>query len=111
MIGQRYHELPSEQVKEGVERRLVYTDHLMMAIIDFTGGPNAEPDPPHDHLQEQVTYIAEGEILFWMDGQHIHLKPGDTFTVPSGKPHAIQLLTPRARLVDCFTPIRDDFLR
>jgi hypothetical protein len=30
--------------------------------------------------------------------------------VPSDKPHSIQLLTKHVRLVDCFTPIRQDFL-
>jgi hypothetical protein len=32
------------------------------------------------------------------------------FLVPSGMPHSIQQLTEHVRLVDCFTPIREDFL-
>jgi mannose-6-phosphate isomerase-like protein (cupin superfamily) len=54
--------------------------------------------------------MAEGEIMFVMDGQQTHLKAGDMFLVPSGKPHSIQQLTEHVRLVDCFTPIREDFL-
>jgi len=110
MIAQKYHELPVFEINEERERRVIYTDHLMLAIIDFADGPHTEPDPPHSHPHEQVTYIAEGEILFIMDGQQMHLCQGDVFSVPSGKPHSIQLLTPRARLVDCFTPIREDFI-
>jgi quercetin dioxygenase-like cupin family protein len=45
-----------------------------------------------------------------MDGQQTHLVPGDIFLVPSGKPHSIQQLTEHVRLIDCFTPIREDFL-
>jgi hypothetical protein len=30
--------------------------------------------------------------------------------VPPDRPHRIQLLTPTARLVDTFTPLRQDFL-
>jgi hypothetical protein len=38
------------------------------------------------------------------------LKAGDMFEVPSGKLHTIKLLTEKARLVDSFSPIREDFL-
>jgi len=31
--------------------------------------------------------------------------------VPSGRPHAIQLLSARARLVDSFIPLREDLLK
>jgi mannose-6-phosphate isomerase-like protein (cupin superfamily) len=54
--------------------------------------------------------VAEGRILFIMDGKGTHLGPGDLFLVPSGRPHTIQKLTEHVRLVDCFTPVRKDFL-
>jgi quercetin dioxygenase-like cupin family protein len=111
MIGYKYAEMPAEQVKAGVDRRIAYTDNLMIVLVDFHDGPKEEPDPPHWHPHEQVTYVAEGEIIFYMDEQQIQLGPGDIFTVPPDKPHSIQLLTKHARLVDCFTPIRDDFLK
>jgi quercetin dioxygenase-like cupin family protein len=111
MAGQKYNELPVQEIKEKTERRLAFTDHLMMAIIDFDNGPAAEPDPPHSHPHEQVTYVASGEILFFLEDQPQHLCAGDVFTVPTGKMHTIQLLTKHVRLVDCFTPIREDFLK
>jgi quercetin dioxygenase-like cupin family protein len=55
--------------------------------------------------------VAEGEILFVMEDQQTRLRPGDVFLIPSGKPHSIQQLTEHVRLVDCFTPIREDFLK
>jgi hypothetical protein len=30
--------------------------------------------------------------------------------VPPDRPHTVQLLTPTARLIDAFTPLRQDFL-
>lgn len=111
MIGLKYADMPAEQVKEGVNRRLAYTDNLMIVIVDFTNGPKEEPDPPHMHPHEQVTYVAEGEIIFFMDDQQAHLVPGDVFTVPANKLHTVQVLTEHVRLIDCFTPIREDFLK
>lgn len=110
MTALKYQEMPAEKLREGAERRLGHTDNLMIVIVDFHDGPKAQPDPPHSHRHEQVCYVAEGEIVFLMDGEQTRLGQGDVFLVPSGKPHSIQQLTEHVRLVDCFTPIREDFL-
>lgn len=73
--------------------------------------PGISPDPLHRHVHEQATYVAEGRIIFICEGEpDQQLKKGDLFYVPSGKLHAIQLLTKKARLVDSFSPVRRDFL-
>ena len=110
MAVQRYSEMKTSLVREGVERRLGHTEALMMVIIDFNDGPQAEPDPPHTHPHEQVSYVAEGEVFFLLEGACERLGPGDMFLVPADKPHSIQLLSQHVRLVDCFHPIRQDFL-
>jgi quercetin dioxygenase-like cupin family protein len=111
MTALKYGEIPAAEIREGAERRLGHTDNLMMVIVDFYDGPKSQPDPPHSHPHEQVSYVAEGEVLLVMEGQQKQLGPGDMFLVPSGKPHSIQQLTEHVRLVDCFTPLRKDFLK
>jgi quercetin dioxygenase-like cupin family protein len=110
MTTLNYAHMPVQQIREGAERRLGHTDHLMMVIIDLYDGPKSQPDPPHSHPHEQVSYVAAGEILFVLDDQQTRLGPGDMYLVPAGKPHTIQQLTAHVRLIDCFTPIREDFL-
>src|SRR5512133_1363788 len=101
----------SVEVKPGVSRSVVHTDHLMVAIIDFTGGPWAEPEPYHSHPHEQISYVAEGDRLFYCEDEPVQsLKPGDVFAVESRRKHAVRLLPASARLVDSFSPIRQDFL-
>lgn len=100
------------EVRPGVERRMLYTDHLHMVVINFKNGPWADPDPYHQHVHEQITYIEEGELIFFCEGEDQQLlKAGDLFAVPSNKRHTIQLLSATARLVDSFTPVREDFLK
>jgi quercetin dioxygenase-like cupin family protein len=107
----KFDDVPYEIVREGLQRKIIHTDNLMNVLIDFTDGPWEEPEPPHSHPHEQTSYVAEGEILFLCEGEpDQHLKAGDMFAVPSGRPHTIQLLTKRARLVDSFNPLREDFL-
>lgn len=106
----RYDELSATAIREGAERRLGHTDKLMIVVVDFYDGPKEQPDAPHAHPHEQVSYVAEGEVLVVLGDSQARLGPGDLFLVPAGEPHAIQQLTAHVRLVDCFTPIREDFL-
>lgn len=99
-----------ETIAEKRTRYLTYTENLMMVIIDFNDGPTGEPDPPHSHPHEQISYVAAGRVIFFLDGEPTELGPGDMFTVPPDIPHTVQLLTEHVRLVDTFTPLRQDFL-
>jgi len=107
----QFENTPYEEVKPGMKRKIIHTGNLMMVLIDFTGGPWQEPDPFHYHPHEQNTYVAKGEIMFLCEGEEPQkLSAGDMFAVPSGLKHTIQLLSPEVRLIDCFTPVREDFL-
>lgn len=106
-----YAATPGQVFRDGCERRILHTPTLMTVIIDFRNGPWAEPDPYHSHPHEQVTYIAEGELIFLAEGDEPkRLSAGDMFAVPPNQPHSIHLLSATARLIDSFTPLREDFL-
>ena len=104
-------EVTPEIIAPGRTRYLAHTENLMMVVVDFGDGPTSEPDPPHSHPHEQVSYVVSGRINLFMDNKLTRLGPGDMFTVPPNIPHSVQLLTPRVRLIDSFTPIRKDFLK
>lgn len=99
-----------EEIATGRRRYLAHTDNLMIAVIDFYDGPTDEPDPPHSHPHEQVSFVAAGRIIFFIEGKGTPLKEGDLYTVPPNIPHTVQLLTEHVRIIDSFTPVREDFL-
>ncbi len=104
-------ELSKEIIGTGRSRYLGHTDNLMVVVIDFDDGPSETRDPPHSHPHEQVTYVAEGELIVHIGDESTRLGKGDIFTVPPDIPHTIQLLSEHVRLVDTFTPLREDFLK
>ena len=107
-----FDEVPYETVREGLQRKIIHTANLMTVILDFTDGPWSNPEPYHSHPHEQTSYVESGEIMFLCEGEEArHLKAGDMFAVPSGQRHTIRLLKAEARLIDSFTPIREDFLK
>ena len=59
-------ETKSTIVREGVTRRLVHANNLMLVVIDFDNGPWSQPEPMHFHVHEQATYVAVGEFIFFL---------------------------------------------
>lgn len=107
----KFDDVPSVKVEEGLERKIIHTNDLMTVIIDFSNGPWEMPDPPHSHPHQQTSYVAEGEIIFYCEGEpDQHLKAGDMYAIPSGLKHTVKLLTKKVRLIDSFYPVREDFL-
>ena len=93
-------------------RREVHSEH-MMTVVDFADGPS-EAAPLHQHPHEQLTYVAEGEVNFIIGEGATRtvdrVKAGDMVVVPPNAPHTVELVSATARLIDCFHPIREDFL-
>ena len=98
-------------ISQGRSRYLAHSNNVMIAVVDVNDGPAAQPDPPHSHPHEQVSYVASGEILVIIGEEKTRLSEGDLFTVPANVPHTIQTLTKQVCLIDAFNPIRKDFLK
>jgi len=101
----------AEKMSPVFERRIAHLENLMTVVCDFTNGPADEPDKPHSHPHEQITYVAEGDLYLFLGEEKHHLTTGDIFTVPPELPHCIQTISPRVRLIDSFSPVRKDFLK
>lgn len=99
-----------EKVSVNFERSVQHLDNLMVVVCDFINGPALHPDPPHSHPHEQITYVAEGELFLFLGEEKHHLGKGDVYTVQSGLPHCIQIISEKVRLIDCFSPNREDFI-
>lgn len=69
-----------------------------------------EPEPSHSHPHEQISYVADGEIIFFRGSEQLHLFKGDIITIPPGVPHGDKILSKQATIVDCFYPLRKEFL-
>jgi len=101
---------PPTETTSGVYRKIIHLNGLLTAIIDFKNGPWPEPDPPHAHPHEQTSYVAKGELMVFIGEDAHKLEEGDTFAIPSNVPHSVQILSRKARLIDSFQPVREDFL-
>jgi quercetin dioxygenase-like cupin family protein len=65
--------------------------------------------PEHSHMNEQVTYILEGALKFWIDGKEIVVNAGEVLTIPPNMPHKAEALSDTLDL-DVFSPPRADWM-
>lgn len=99
---------PSFTTPEGAERRVLsFGGGMMLVQFTFAAGITA---PIHSHPHEQIGYVVSGEIDLIMDGMEtVRLRAGSSYYVRPNIRHGIVTHSPTV-LLDCFTPIRQDFL-
>jgi mannose-6-phosphate isomerase-like protein (cupin superfamily) len=71
-------------------------------IANRDGGYHTKP---HFHDSEQINWIMEGEIWFFVDGRGFRCKPGDFMRIPRGKTHWAWNRGPaKCRILEVHTP-------
>ena len=105
----RWNDMPKEKVSESIDRRLVTGDRMMLAHVYLKKGCIV---PKHSHENEQLTYILEGCLKFWIgddESQELLVRAGEVLHIPSNVPHKAEALEDTLD-VDIFSPPRQDWL-
>lgn len=105
----RWKEIPAEPMKGGITRRLITGDRMMIAHVYLKKGDDV---PQHSHENEQITYILEGALNFWLGEKgerELTVRPGEVLVIPSYLPHRA-LAVEDTLDVDVFNPPRQDWL-
>jgi quercetin dioxygenase-like cupin family protein len=101
--------MPKEEVSPHLARRLVTGTRVMLAHVYLKKGAVV---PKHSHENEQITYILEGALKFFLgeDGKEtLTVKAGEVLHIPSNYPHEAHALEDTLD-VDVFSPPREDWL-
>ena len=105
----RWDDMPKENVTEMLDRRLITGDRMMLAHVYLKKGAIV---PRHAHDNEQLTYILEGALRFWIgedESETIDVRAGEVLHIPSNVPHKAEALEDTLD-VDIFSPPRQDWL-
>ena len=105
----RWEEMPREKVNDALDRRLVTGARLMLAHVYLKKGCVV---PRHSHENEQVSYVLEGSLRFWLGdepGEELVVNAGEVLVIPSNLPHKAEALEDTLDL-DVFCPPRQDWL-
>ena len=104
----RWDDMPKEQVTDTLARRLITGDRMMLAHVYLDKGTIV---PMHSHDNEQLTYILEGALHFWIgeDEEEVIVRSGEVLYIPSGVQHKAEALEDTLD-IDVFSPPREDWI-
>ena len=101
-----WNDVELEHLNSRLDRQMITGQNLMLARVLLKKGCVV---PEHSHENEQLTYIVEGALKFWIDGREIVVSAGEVLCIPSHMPHKAEALEDTVDL-DVFYPPRQDWL-
>lgn len=101
-----YEDAAQVEMTPGVHRRtMATTDEAMLCEFFLEQGSKITP---HSHTNDQVGYIVYGQIKVTIGDEIYICKQGDSYAVPGGIVHSVQVLA-NSLTIDIFSPPRNDY--
>src|SRR3954451_18073522 len=101
-----WHTIPLEDLNPLLQRQFVVGQEIMVARVLLKKGCIV---PEHSHHNEQLTYILDGALKFWIDGKEIVVHSGEVLCIPANMPHKAEAVEDTVDL-DVFYPPRQDWI-
>ncbi|HEX3165944.1 MAG TPA: cupin domain-containing protein [Chitinophagaceae bacterium] len=94
-----------KQLAPGITGYYAHGEKETFGYIELIKGSNV---PLHSHLNEQITYIIEGQLDMVIDGVACSLTAGMYHIIPSNVLHSAVAATD-CKVIDAFAPAREDY--
>jgi quercetin dioxygenase-like cupin family protein len=102
----KWNDIDVEPMSPLIGRQMIVGTNLMVARVLLKKGATV---PRHSHYNEQVTYVLEGALHFFIDGREITVSAGEVLCIPPHMPHEAIALEDTVDL-DIFNPPRQDWI-
>ena len=102
----KWDDIEVEQLSSLIGRQFIVGTNVMIARVLLKKGAIV---PMHHHVNEQVSYILEGALKFFIDGKEIVVRSGEVLCIPPNVPHEAHALEDTVDL-DVFNPPRQDWI-
>jgi quercetin dioxygenase-like cupin family protein len=96
-------EIDTVEFAEGLTFRPVLGKDALVNWVTYA--PNTIV-PVHSHVEEQFTFVLDGEFEFECDGERRTLRRGSVVHIPAGVPHGARTYETTCVQVDVFSPPR-----
>ena len=106
---QHFCDVEDREIKEiapGIRIRTFWGDQMLISIADLDANATL---PTHSHPHEQAGTVISGELELTIGGETHRLKPGRPFIIPGGVEHSGRAGDTPARVMDVFSPVRQDY--
>jgi quercetin dioxygenase-like cupin family protein len=96
----------AKELAPGIVARTFWGERMLVAVVDLA------PDallPLHNHVHEQVGMILSGQLELTIDTETKLLQTGDVYVIPSNVPHTARAGSDGTKVVDVFSPVREEY--
>ena len=91
---------------EGISTRIFCGEQTMLSIVTIEANAKGKI---HSHLEEQWGFLIEGSGVRIQGDEKIPIKKGDFWQTPGGVEHGIIGGPNGAKVLDIFSPPRDEY--
>ncbi|MEE2934517.1 MAG: cupin domain-containing protein [Planctomycetota bacterium] len=98
--------MPAQEVVPGCRLRTPYGKNLMLSYLEMDAGAEI---PLHDHPHEQGGILLAGKLELTIGEETRVVQPGAMFLIPPNVSHRAVAIDGPVRVMDVFTPIREDY--
>jgi quercetin dioxygenase-like cupin family protein len=102
----KWNDIEVEHLSSLIGRQLIVGTNVMVARILLKKGARV---PLHSHHNEQVTYVLDGVMTFFLDNREVTVSAGEVLCIPPNMPHEAIALEDTVDL-DIFNPPRQDWI-
>lgn len=92
-------------IVEGVVTRTFWGENMLLGVVELDANAVI---PAHAHPHEQSTIVLQGELEMDIEGEKRWMKAGDIVIIPGNARHSVIVGPVASRVVDVFSPARED---
>jgi len=96
----------AKEIVPGVRIRTFWKDRMLLSMVDLDADAVV---PMHSHPQEQCGAVVSGKFELTIDGDTRWLDPGEAYMIPGGVEHGGRTGDAPAKILDVFSPVREDY--
>jgi quercetin dioxygenase-like cupin family protein len=94
-----------KELAPGITGYYAHGENMTFGYVELKSGSTV---PLHHHIQEQITYIIEGELDMMIGGVPCLLTAGMFHVISSNTPHSA-VARKDCKVIDTFSPAREDY--
>ncbi len=98
-------DIPTKEVLPGLFGKFLHGEKSSLAVWEIRKGAVL---PLHEHENEQITYILEGELQMTIGDNTTVFQAGNIQVIPPNVPHSAIALS-NCRVIDSWAPVREAY--
>ena len=103
-----WNQVAGQALGPGVRIQTPHGERLMLSLVELDPGAVV---PLHAHPHEQAGMVLEGLLELTLGDETRTLAAGESYIIPGNTMHAARASGGACRVLDVFSPVREDYAR